>query len=129
MSSPTLRVHGDGREPKTTHTQESSNDASVPDTLNLDIPHSLAQETNKLVINFFSARSNKTKYDHSSATPLCANLRTPAMAQSLQDELLQPRNERSVILFPMSSMNLCMPRGVVQSDEVEVTTEETKMSI
>ena len=51
------------------------------------------------------------------------------MAQSLKDELLPPRNERSVRLFPMPSVNLCMPPGVVQSDDVEVTTKETKMSI
>ena len=122
MSSPTLRVLGNGREPKTTHTQESSNGAKVRDQP--WISHTLAEATNKLNVN-----SNKNNYHHSSASPLCANLRTPAIAQSLQDELLPPRNERSARLFPMPSINLCMPRGVVQSDEVEVTTEETKMSI
>ena len=129
MSSPTLRVQGDGREPKTTHTQGWSNDASVPGTQPWK-SHTLAEATNKWVINFFSTQGHtKLNMTTRPVSPLCGNLRTQAMAQSLQDELLPPCNEICVRLFPMPSINLCMLQGVVQSDEVKVTTEETKMSI
>ena len=71
MSSPTLRELGDGREPKTAHTQESSNDASVPDQR--WISHTLA-EANKLVVNFFSAQGQAKLIITTRLPVLCAQI-------------------------------------------------------